>query len=73
MNAITKLNVNDFAWSIVDGKAKEMQIKKIEVEFTGDKTEIQYFMNKGTDENYQCFLTHENYVFETRQDLIESL
>lgn len=69
----TKFEVGQKVWAIVKSRVIEMPIHSAKIEIEKDVFFIKYFCNKGIKEIYDFELIDEKYLFNSKQELIESL
>lgn len=73
MTTEAKFEIGQKIWTILDGKARELPITSIEIKVSESSTIVKYYLNSGTENNYQCEIIRENLCFKSREDLIENL
>lgn len=73
MKAETKFEITAKVWALVDNKAKLAPISEIEIRVRSNKTSINYFLNVGTEERFDCKIVSEENCFASREELINSL
>ena len=70
-NIETKFNVNDKVWILDGKKARQLSIYSIKMTIDLDKDiSIQYYFNKGTEDNFKCMIVNESECFTTLDELI---
>jgi hypothetical protein len=73
MKIETKFDPTNTVWVIFNGKATQFNINSIKTDSSLNTTQVQYFLNVGTKEDYKCKIFDEKECFATREDLINSL
>jgi len=73
MKIETKFNEGQQVWVIIQSKARHLPITKIDITVDEGIANIQYYLNKGTKENYSPCIINEEFIFKTRDDLIKNL
>jgi hypothetical protein len=77
MTIETKKNIGDNIWFLHNNKALVKSINQINIEIKPDSSiEEKYFVNINEDIKnslYECKIIYPSSIFETREDLINSL
>ena len=73
MTFTPKYSLSDLVWGIFNGKALELPINEVQVNWKKDSMQLIYWFKLENGNDYDMTSLRENQLFDTKEELINSL